>query len=97
MTTGFERNVNRRAGCPIAGRRERVHFGMRAAESFVPAFADDFAVANDHAADHRVRLNGSQAARGERERMSHVAFVVVGAACHSRIGFQPVMQRYLSD
>ena len=47
----------------------------------VPTFADDLAVAHDHAADHRVRLNGALAARSEREGVRHVADVVVVAAC----------------
>ena len=67
MATRLQRNVHRGARRALAGHRKRVHFRMRAAELFVPAFADDLAVLNDHAADHRVRLDRALAARGERE------------------------------
>ena len=56
----------------------------------VPAFAHDLAILNDHAADHRVRFDRTLAARSERERVRHVADVVVVAACHDK--FLPLSQ-----
>ena len=82
MAARFERDVDRRARRALAGLGERVHFGVRSAELLVTSFADDLAVAHDHAADHRVRLDGALAAHGQRQRLGHVAVVVVGAACH---------------
>src|SRR6476660_4318276 len=63
---------------------------MRATKMLVPTFAHNLAVPHNHAADHRVRLDGALAARGEREGVRHVADVVVVAACHDR--FLPLVQ-----
>ena len=58
----------------VAPRRQRAgdaqgfDFGMRAAELPVPSFADDFAIANDRAADQRIRLDVAQTARGQFQR-----------------------------
>ena len=65
---------------------ERIRFRMRTTERIMPTFAHDLAVLNDHAADHWVRLDRTLAARGERERVRHVADVVVVAACHDGVG-----------
>ena len=58
-------------GRAVAGDAQGLDLGMRAAESLMPAFADDFAVANDDAADHRVRLDVSLATRRQFERAGH--------------------------
>ena len=52
----------------LAGHRQRVHFRMWATEMLVPTFADDLAVLNNHAADHRVWLDRALAARSELAR-----------------------------
>ena len=55
---------------------------MRLAGALVPAFADDLAVVDDHAADARVRRRRVEAAFGKRERARHVRAVGVGEYGH---------------
>src|SRR4051812_39083894 len=88
MATRFQRNVHGGTSRPLSGRRERIHFRMRTTEMLMPAFAHDLATLNDHAANHRIWLDRALPARGERQRMRHVADVVVVAACQfCRTGF----------
>ena len=54
-----------------AGHAQRLDFGMRAAEFLVPTFADHRAVANNHAADHRIGLDVALAAGGQLKRPGH--------------------------
>ena len=57
---------------------------MRSAELLVKTLADDLAIANDHAADHRVRFDGALTMQGQRECVGHVPVIVVRAACQVR-------------
>ena len=82
MTTWLQRNIGGRAGSALACFRQRVDLGMRAAKWFVKSLANDFAVAHDHAADHRVRLNGSLTSHRQSERLGHERIIVIRAACH---------------
>ena len=74
----LERHVERRAARAIAGRAQRVDFGVRVAVARVKSFADDLAVGNDDGADHRVRRRLSPAVLGERERAPHVDRIELG-------------------
>ena len=82
VAAGLECDIRRGAGRAIAGGGERVHLGVRSAESFVESLADDFAVADDDAADHRVRLDESQPPGRQRQRVIQIAVVVTSAVCH---------------
>jgi hypothetical protein len=84
MTAGLEREVDRRSGGALAGRPQRVGFRMGLAGARVEPFADDRAVADDHAADARIGSRGEQAARRERERARHE--MLVGRAEHAALG-----------
>ena len=71
MRAGFQGDVGGGATRAFASRLEREHLGVRPALALVEAFADDFAIAGDHAADHRVRPRGVGAAFGEPQRARH--------------------------
>jgi hypothetical protein len=81
MAARFERDVHRRACKALTSRSECIDLSMRAAKSLMPAFADDLAAANDHAADHGVRLDITLPAARKLQRTEHVAGVV-GRRCH---------------
>ncbi len=51
---------------------------MRAAELLVPTFANDVAVAHDHAADHGVGLDLASAVHGEADGAAHELLVDLG-------------------
>ena len=71
MAAGFERHVGRRPTCRFARGAQRVDFGVGLAGALVPAVADDAPVADQHAADARIRVGGVAAERGELERACH--------------------------
>ena len=50
---------------------EGFDFRVGAAESLVPTFADDCAIAYDHTADHRIGFDEALAARGEFQCPGH--------------------------
>ena len=54
VAAGFERDVGGGTARPLAGGAQGMDFGMRLAGLFVPAFADDLAVTDQHAADARI-------------------------------------------
>ena len=84
VRAGFERDVN---GCAarVARGRQRPDLGVVATRFLVPAFADDPAVPNEDATDHRVRRGRVTAARGEFERARHPGAVGLREFSH-RLG-----------
>ncbi len=68
----FQRDIGRCAAGLSAGKVQRFDFGMVAAESLVPSFADDAIGADEHAADHRIRLDKALTAHRQFERPAHV-------------------------
>ena len=79
----LERDVERRAfevGHPAG--LDRVDLGVRAAVDLVPALAEHLAVARDHGADDRVRLDRPEPPAGELDRTREMQPVGVGAAGH---------------
>ena len=87
----LQRHVHGRAagvGAAARGVGERLDLGVRRTRARVEAFADHGAVADDHAADARVRRRRVHPARREIERVRHVRAVAVGERRHrdSRTG-----------
>jgi hypothetical protein len=52
-----------------------MHFGVRFTRSLVPTLTDDHTVANDHAADPRIRRRAMEPALSELERTRHVMLI----------------------
>ena len=52
--------------------RECIALGMQAADVLVPAFTDDFSVLDDDAANHRIRIDVTGSALGQRQRLTHI-------------------------
>ena len=73
----FERDVGSRAAQPrFVGLLQGDDLGVGPAEFLVPPLGDDLAVADDHAADHRVRLDGLlRRARANSSASPHESFV----------------------
>ena len=72
MAAGLERDEGRRAPRPRPRGGERLDLGMCRAELPMPAFADHFVLAGDHAADHRIGLDEPFTAAGQFEGPRHV-------------------------
>src|SRR5512143_3904295 len=71
VTAWLQSNVcGSTARCPSC-RTQGMHFGMRLAGSLVPAFADDFAVFHQHAADARIGSGRVQATLSQAQRPGH--------------------------
>ncbi len=68
----LKRDVQVGACAVLSAVRERVALGMQAADVLVPAFTDDFTVLDDHAADHRIRIDVTGSALGQRQRPTHI-------------------------
>ena len=68
----LERDVQVCACAVLGAVRERVALGMQAADVLVPAFTDDFSVLDDDAADHRIRIDVTGSALGQRQRLTHI-------------------------
>ncbi len=81
----FQRDVSGGAPRPVAGGAQRMDLGVRLAGLLVPAFADDFAVTHQHAADARIGRGRAQAALGQLQRARHHA-VVDGGKTHFFLG-----------
>ena len=75
MPARLERDVQRCTARTRARGSERVHFGVRFAESLVMTLADDLTIIHDDGADHRIGRGLSPPALGERERATHQFFV----------------------
>ncbi len=71
MAAGFKGNVGGCAARQIAGLGQRVYFGMAFTGPHMPAFADDPAVSNQHAADPRVGFGGVDTPLGEHQCPAH--------------------------
>jgi hypothetical protein len=71
MTAGLKRDIGARTRRCSACRGKRSDFGMRLARALVPAFADNAAVACDHAAHARIGLRRRKTPRGELQRPRH--------------------------
>ena len=70
-----EFTLDRRAGSTSTGSLQRQRLGMQFARFRMPAFAEDNAVAHDHATDARVRRRGVQPLRGELQRAGHMLVI----------------------
>ena len=87
MGAGFQRHVSGRAASTVTGFFEGVNFRMRFTGLLVPPFANDFAIAHDDAADHRVRVGAVSTSCRELQRTGHVR--TVGRAEHLQVFFLP--------
>jgi hypothetical protein len=72
MTTGLERDVERGAVGPIAGRLQGFDLGMRTAEAAMVTLADNLGSARDHATDQRIGLDPTATLGRQLERPLHV-------------------------
>ena len=80
VRAGLERHVRGRTLRSGGAGQQRVRLGMALAGTDVPPLAEHLAVADDHAADHRVRARREPASLGELERPLEEAGVVAGHA-----------------
>ena len=69
----------------VTGCMQGMHFGVRFAGFFVPAFADDPAIANQHTTDAGVGRGRPQATLGELQGARHHA-VINGGKTHFFLG-----------
>jgi len=67
MAARLQRDISGRA-LSVFGMLERRDFGMIVAGLDVPAFADDVVIANQYAADARIRMRGIEAVAGQLQR-----------------------------
>jgi hypothetical protein len=88
MTAGLEGDVKRCPARGLARRAERVHLGMRAAESLVMTDPDRVARLHHDGADQRIGLDRASAALGFGEGTKHPEGIVLGhvAAPGARTG-----------
>ena len=77
MRTRFERDIDRRTACALAGGAQRMHFRVRLAGTFVPAFAHHNAIAHDHTTHARIRRGRIQPASRQRQRARHETVMVL--------------------
>lgn len=77
VTARLKRDVKVGSGCIFRAVREGVALGVQAADVLVPALADDASVLHDDAADHRIGVGMSRAARGKLERPVHEIFFLI--------------------
>src|SRR5690606_26052774 len=75
MAAGLQGDVGGSAPRPFAGLAQGVDLGVRLAGALVPAFADDLAVAHDHAADTRIGMGGEQPQTRQPQRPGHEGLV----------------------
>jgi hypothetical protein len=80
MTARLQRDIEGRATRRLAGRLQRLNFGVRPAEPLVPALADEGSVADHDRAHERVRLDEAPAALGQLQGAAHP--VLVGGFGH---------------
>jgi hypothetical protein len=71
VRTGFQCQVSHCATRLVACSTQRIDFGVRFAGTLVPAFSDNLAVFDQHAAHHRVRVSRVDAALGEAQGARH--------------------------
>ncbi len=71
MAAWFKRDIGGGGFSASAGDFQGFDFRVRAAKFVMPTFADHGAIADDDAADHRVRLDVPLAARGEFQGPGH--------------------------
>ena len=84
---GFERDVKRRAACPLARVGKGYRLGMRAATFLRPTPSDDFAVLDDDRADPGIGAADRAGAAGEAGGGGEPAGVVAPAAVHRGASF----------
>ena len=75
MAAGFERDIEVRSGGVLLTVEERIAFGVVLADFLVVPFADDAAVFDDDAADHRVRAHVPFPALCQFQRPAHIFLV----------------------
>lgn len=77
MATWLERDEEGRTTRSFACRTQCVHLGVRSAERFVPAFAEEipFGINND-GADHRIRFDATLSAPRQFESATHHGFEI---------------------
>ena len=68
---GLQRDHGGRAPGPGTGAPQRLHLGVRAARTPVPALTDPRRTLQEHATDERVRARLTACLLGERERAAH--------------------------
>jgi hypothetical protein len=71
VVAGFERDVGGGAPCGVSGRPQGTDFGMGLAGLLVPAFADDAAVPDEHAADAGIWGCGEEPAGRQPQGLRH--------------------------
>ena len=76
MATGFKRDVEIGAAGLFTGLRERIDLGVRRAKLLMIAFTNNLTIANQHRADHRIRLDVAATLLGKCERAKQKLFVV---------------------
>ncbi|CCJ95620.1 hypothetical protein BN131_3293 [Cronobacter malonaticus 681] len=75
VATGFKRDIRGSTARLVARHAQRMHFGMRLAGAQMKAFADDYAIFNNHAAHARIRMRGKTSLARELKGARHVKFV----------------------
>lgn len=80
VAAGFERHVGGSAAgeFAIGELLERIDLGMRPAEAAMATLGQEFAVANQDAPDHRVRLDRPAAPEGQPQRHRHPVCIGMG-------------------
>ncbi|CCK05799.1 hypothetical protein BN128_4105 [Cronobacter sakazakii 696] len=58
VATGFKRDIRGGTARLVARHTQRMHFGVRLTGAQMKAFADDYALFNNHAAHARIRMRG---------------------------------------
>lgn len=89
MGAGLQRDVGSRAVSLFTGSGNSVYFRVRFAGCFMPSFPDDLTAANEHAANHRIRLSRIQPARCKTQCMRHVCAVTWREIGHGYFFFLP--------
>ena len=78
VRAGLERDVQRRSGCPLAGRPERRDLGVRRSRTFVPALAHHSPPRDHHSSDERIGRRHAETPMREREGAGEVYTVHAG-------------------
>ena len=85
MGARFQRDIGGGAARPLAGLRQSHRFGVRPAPSLCLPTADNAAVGrDDHTTHGRIGRDIAQCARGQAQRMAHMADVILCCAGQSR-------------
>src|SRR5690606_35271480 len=78
MAARLQGDISGSTPCALAGLAQGMHFGVRLAGAYMPAFTDHLAVAHDYTTDSRVGVGRIQAPARQFQGTRHIQLIVHG-------------------